>query len=266
MDTLVKKDTLVERLCGAGSSVVVAGHYCLAQDMQDLSHEGEEEASSFQLGAEMVAVTLRKGGQSRLILWVNDIGIPPAERSAIKEAYRLPCNYQAILDDAGLAAEQLVVCFESTMRNKASTLLRKLYKRTPNKFLRIDSTSADLVRCVGDSKCDIEQRGQMAYTIVGPAGEQLVVKDGPNPKCNLILASLFDDLSKKYRPEIQINIFNELYSYRIGLGVHVFRRLLENQTPIVNIFCDGHDYITEEMDLDTRSVVDCERVSSLTMS
>lgn len=258
MDTSQHRENLIERFRRADSSVVVAGHYCVAEDMQDLSHEGVEEASSFQLGARTVAAMLRNGRRSHLILWVNDIGIPPDQRSAIKATYRLPSNYQSILDGERVPQQNLMVCFESTMRNKASTLLRKLYKKTPDKFSKIASTSADLVRCVGDSKCDVARQGQMAYTIVGPTGERLVVKDGPNPKCNLILASLFNDLSKKYQPRVQINIFNELYSYRIGLGIHVFRALLENQMPIVNVFCDGNRYITQEMDVDVDCAMDCQ--------
>ncbi len=252
MDTYQHSEHLVQRFHDVDSSVVVAGHYCLAEDMQDLSHEGVEEASSFQLGSKLVAATLNNGGQSRLILWVNDIGIPPARRSEVKQNYSLPANYQAIIDAERIPHQNLIVCFESTMRNKASTLLRKIYKRKPQLLLKTSSARPDLVRCVGDGSCSIAGQGKMAYTITGPVGEQLVVKDGPNPKCNLILASLFKELSEKYRPHIHINIFNELYSYRIGLGVHVFRALLENHTPIFNIFCDGSRYIAQEIEVEAR--------------
>ena len=78
MDAYQHGEHLVQRFHGVDSSVVVAGHYCLAEAMQDLSHDGVEEVSSFQLGAKLVAATLDSGGQSRLILWVNDIGIAPA--------------------------------------------------------------------------------------------------------------------------------------------------------------------------------------------
>lgn len=256
MNTYQHREQLVQRFHGVDSSVVVAGHYCLAEDMQDLSHEGEEEASSFQLGAKLVAATLNNGGQSRLILWVNDIGIAPERRRAIKENYSLPANYQAIFDAERIPRQNLIVCFESTMRNKASKLLRKIYKRTPQLLSKICSARPDLVRCVGDSSCSIARPGKMAYTIAGPIGEKLVVKDGPNPKCNMILASLFNELIEKYRPAVHINIFNELYAYRIGLGVYVFRLLLENHTPIFNIYCDDSRYITQEMEVEAG--IDCQ--------
>ncbi len=62
MDTYEHSEQLVERYHDVDSSVVIAGHYCLAEDMQELSHEGVEEASSFQLGTSLVAATLNNGG------------------------------------------------------------------------------------------------------------------------------------------------------------------------------------------------------------
>lgn len=73
----------------------------------------------------------------------------------------------------------------------------------------------------------------------GPSGEHLVVKEGSNPKCNFILATLFEQVCKRYAPRTVVNIFNELYAYRLSLGLHVAKAILNNRTPFVNLLCDG---------------------------
>ncbi len=239
-------DTLIERYLGLPSVAILGGHYCLASDMQALSCDGTEEQSSFRLGARMAASVMRAGGRTQLVLWINDIGVTPERRQEIRENYRLPDNYRRSLEEASLAEEQLVICFESSMRNRASTLLRKLYKRTPERFERVQAHSRGLIRCVGDQRCEVEDDvAKMAYVIAGPCGERLVVKEGPNPKCNLILATLFERVSHSCRPTVLVNVFNELYSYRIALGVHVYRTLLGGPLPIENIFCDGNVYLMD---------------------
>lgn len=221
------------------STAILAGHYCLSNSMTELSHEGETEQACFTYGATMVASARQQGLPSSLVLWINDIGICPEERGRIKENYKMPANYLRILQDVDLSPESVEVVFESTVRNKASLLLRKLHARQPHLFRKVSSTTAGLVRCVATSSCRIEPETKHAYVIAGPNGEDLVVKEGPNPKCNLILATLFYDLFKANNPDRIINIFNDVYSYRISLGVHVARAILNCQTPIFNLFCEG---------------------------
>jgi hypothetical protein len=136
--------------------------------------------------------------------------------------------------------------FESTMRNKASTLLRKIYKRRPQLFERVSASSEGLVRCVQSTVCEMEtSTTNTAYVVSGPDAEKLVVKEGPNPKCNLILATLFNELRQLFAPKLQINVFNNVYRYRLQLGIHVSRKVLENTTPFLNVFCDGDDVLCE---------------------
>jgi len=231
---------ILERVRAAKRAVVVAGHYCLAEHMQELSHESEAEMLSFAVGAELVREGLRAGHDSHLVLWVNDIGITELQRTQLRENYALPSNYAEILDARQFDASRLTVMFESAMRNKASTMLRKLYKREPDLFSRAEATREDLVRCVGGTTCGMDQMATtMAYVVEGPEGEQLVVKEGPSPKCNLILATFFTELRRRFAPTLLLNVFNEVYTYRVGLGVHVSQSVLGNPTPILNVFCDG---------------------------
>lgn len=241
IDTL--KADLLQILSSHEPSVVVAGHYCLADGMEELSNEGEGEVMSFAFGVELVAEAIQRGLNSNLVLWVNDIGIEVEDRQSLKADYVLPANYQQILDSSGLASDRLIILFESTMRNKASVLLRKLYRRKSNLFERVDSKSKNLVRCVEDSQCDLESHSTtVAYIVKGPNDEKLVVKDGSNPKCNFILATFFQELTKKYQAKLIVNVFNELYVYRLGLGIHVSQKILDNSSSFINVFCDGEHF------------------------
>lgn len=225
----------------ADNSIVVAGHYCLAQAMNELSHESETEAKSFEVGVRLVSDALKRNVQSDLVLWVNDIAIEPSRRLTIKKNYRIPDNYAAIISQYDLDETNVTVFFESTMRNKASVLLRKLYKRTPELFKKVSASQSDLVRCIDTQQCGFESAEKIAYVVNGPDGESLVVKEGSNPKCNLILAVLFSDLQKKFSSSSLINVFNTVYTYRLKLGIHVSQEILNSDITFHNIFCDGNE-------------------------
>lgn len=237
---------ILDQMLAQQSSVVVAGHYCLADHMQELSAECDAEAKSFEVGARLVVEALRQDRESHMILWVNDIGIEAEQRAFIKHHYELPENYQTIMERVGLPKEHLLVMFESATRNKASTLLRNIYKRRPQLFEKVSASSENLVRCVQSSVCGMEPRGaETAYVVAGPDAERLVVKEGSNPKCNFILATLFNELRQIFAPQLQINVFNNIYRYRLQLGIHVSRQVLENTTPFHNVFCDGDAVLCE---------------------
>ena len=226
--------------------VVVAGHYSLADYMSDVSNEGEAEAMTFDVGVGLVAQAIDQGRACHLVVLVNDIGVSTDQRGRLKDGYELPVNYRQTMVGAGLDESHLSVVFESTMRNKASTTLRKVYKRQPHLFERVSASDARLVRCVDRSVCDAQTpAGATAYVVPGPDGEKLVVKEGPNPKCNLIMATFFHDLTKNHKPRGIINIFNELYAYRLKLGIHVSRLIFDNQTPFMNVYCDGEELLTD---------------------
>lgn len=235
----IENTEVLDRLNPNYPAVVVAGHYSLADYMEDVSSNGESEVTSFAVGVSLVSCAIKQGKTMTLVLFINDIGITGSHRENLKNNYTLPENYQKIMDQASLERKHLTVVFESAMRNKASTLLRKIYKREPEIFERVNARDANLVRCVSSTSCDFEPTGHHAYVVSGPSGEKLVVKEGPNPKCNLILATFFNEISKKLSPKVIINVFNEIYAYRLSLGVHVCQQVLKNKTSFKNIYCDG---------------------------
>lgn len=220
-------------------SAVVAGHYCLAPELTELSSEQETEESCFAYGVEIVRDTQAVGGHSRLILWINDIEIDAEQRAAIKQIYNLPENYRRILDRAGLTRADVQVLFESAMRNKASMRLRQLVNRKPQLFRKVPSDQEGLVRCIDTQFCSMDTSGSNAYVIDSPDGSPLVVKEGPNPKCNLILATLFHRVVTDHAPDVIVNVFNSIYVNRIALGVHVSRQLYDSTVPMANLFVSG---------------------------
>jgi hypothetical protein len=226
---------------------VVAGHYCLSPELASLSHDQETEASCFAHGVDIVRNVQQAGGYVRVVLWINDIGIDAAERARIKQDYQLPENYRQIIDEAGLTQADVQVLFESAMRNKASTTLQQLAARKPHLFRKLPSTHEGLVRCIDTDFCSIDVQGRDAYVIDGPNGVPLVVKEGPNPKCNLILATLFNRIMKDHQPDAIVNVFNAIYVNRIALGVHVSRRIYDCAVPMANLFVDGTEIVDGTM-------------------
>ena len=224
--------------------IVVAGHYSLADYLVEVSNTGEAEIASFTIGVTLVKMAIARGQFARLVLLINDIGVDEKKRTAVKTRYTPPDNYSNIMQKEGLDPNHLVVIFESSVRNKASTLLRKLYKHQPHLFERRKSNERDLIRCVDKSDCNRPKSGSSsAYVIKGPNGEKLVVKEGPSPKCNLILATFFRDLRRKFGPQLIVNVFNNIYQRRVHLGLFVGREILYNSTPVLNLFCDGENIV-----------------------
>lgn len=218
---------------------IIAGHYCLAPELEELSHHATTEEASFRHGAAMCRQWQEQGVPAQLYLWVNDIGLNAEERARIKAEYRVPENYQEIAEAEGLASGSIQVLFEGAARNRASTLLRQLKKNNPERFRMHASDENGLMRCIDGVACEI-QENKVAYVIDGPEGENLVVKEGPNPKCNLILATLFLQLAKGYECGHIINVFNSIYINRIRLGAHVYQELFAQQHPVQfeHYFCD----------------------------
>lgn len=232
--------------------IVVAGHYSLADYLQEVSNNGDAEAASFNAGVKLVNHAINEGRSSQLVLLINDIGLNKKEREKVKNGYKLPSNYFDIMHREGLDVKFLTIIFESFVRNKASTLLRKLYKRKPYLFERTDSADSELCRCVAKSSCANSgteiASSNISYVIKGLNGEKLVVKDGPNPKCNLILATFFRDICDKFKPQIIVNIFNNVYQNRIRLGQYVGKEILDVTISMINVFSEGSEILLDESD------------------
>ncbi len=216
---------------------IIAGHYCIADDLSDLSNEGETERFSFELGVMTYKKLKSSAHTPTLVLWINDIGINVDQRKALKENYVIPMNYENILIDHKIEKSEVSILFESTARNKASVLFRKSYKRTPEKYKIFSSNEESLVRCIDNSHCEIEE-DKKVYAIEGPDGLPIVMKEGTNPKCNLILGTLFYSIIKTYKSDIILNIFNDIYIDRLRLGMFVGKNVYDFNTRFVNFFCD----------------------------
>ena len=227
---------------------IVAGHYCESEALEGLSAAQETEQQSFELGVRLRRALTAHGAAKRVpvVLWVNDIGIDPDCRARLKENYALPANYAKIWDAAFDDRSGLEVWFESTMRNTASTLLRRIVRQRPHLFTVMRADDPTLVRCVDDEACSTHRSSSNVYVIPGPQGERLVVKDGPNPKCNLILATLFKTIEQRLGAELSVTLFNSLYRHRVRLGVHVAREVMGVTMPINSAFCDGSPAIMTE--------------------
>lgn len=223
---------------------ILAGHYCLAPDLADLSHEGEAEYLSFKLGVQLYQQLSNDNKPARLILWVNDIGINNELRAQIKTQFTIPDNYIEILNEYHISPTAVEVIFESTSRNKASVLLRKKIKNAPEKFDKYNSNDKGLVRCIDTDSCTIEQN-KTVYAIPGPEGAPLVMKEGNNPKCNLILGTLFSRISLNKANLVFVNIFNDIYIERIRLGIFVAQKVYELPHKFINFFCDDEEYFEE---------------------
>jgi hypothetical protein len=228
---------------------IIAGHYCLADELTDLSSDCATEELSFRVGAALHMSLRKLGISSRMVLWVNDIGICSSLREKLKLEYQLPDNYIEILRLMDVDPRNVHVIFESSSRNKASTSLRKKMKKKPDVFLRYDSSDPKLVRCIPGNYCDIaEPTGVTAYAIMGPDGYPLVMKEGPNPKCNLILATLFEGSAAQYQNTVFVNVFNSIYIERIRLGIHVAQAVFGLTSTFINMFCDDDSCFIQDLE------------------
>ncbi len=239
------KGSLVPYLDTDANISIIAGHYCVAPDLSDLSNEGESEIFSFKLGVSVYCELKKMNVSSKLILWINDIGIDKIQRKQLKENYTIPDNYLKILNNKDLSKSEVNVVFESTSRNQASVLFRKVYKRTPDKFKIYSSNDQSLIRCIDNDVCVIEEN-KKAYTIEDIDGSPIVMKEGSNPKCNLILGTLFRSIIKTYNSDVILNIFNDIYIDRIRLGVYVGTQVYDINTKFINFFCDEDSIFREE--------------------
>lgn len=219
--------------------LILAGHYCVAKSMQGLSSDSEVEQGCFELGIQLVKSSLEKNIDNRLVLWINDIGIDLEYRNFLKEKYQLPDTYKLLLDKYEYPHSDVIIMFESTIRNKGSVAVRKIEQQNPHLIHRIASKDTTLVRCIEDDHCSFEQEeSKEAMIIKGPRGENLVLKDGNHPKCCLILGTLFNNLNKKLSPRYIVNIFNSVYTARLEYGIHVSRTIYMNKLPILNLYVD----------------------------
>jgi len=216
-------------------NLIIAGHYCLSEQFSELGPDSEAELSTWRAGLKFYRENQLN---SKIILWINDIGIDNQRRQALKESYLLPASYQKVLHDENISINAVKIEFESSIRNKASTNIRQINKTTPELFRKTLSSEKNLVRCIDTTYCGpLDEK--YAYVIEGLDGSDIVVKEGTNPKCNLILATLFHKYSKSQPVKIY-NFFNAIYRKRIDIGIQVYKLVYLGDSVFVNEF---HDFM-----------------------
>jgi hypothetical protein len=237
----IAKTIPVELDLRAGQTVVIlGGHYCINPELTHLSEDGVAELASFEAAVQLYVhvKTHQPDVFARLVLWVNDIGIDQAARTQLKQTYRLPQGYLDRLRQHEVMEDEVVVEFESAIRNKASTNIRQIHKLNPSLFTLVDSSEQGMERCIEKELCDLSAPAPVTcYTITGPNERPLVLKEGPHPKCNLILASLYHKYSKGHEINpVIVNIFNGIYKNRIRLGMFVYRQVYKGASSFSNFF------------------------------
>ncbi|HCA08957.1 hypothetical protein [Chryseobacterium sp.] len=216
---------------------IIAGHYCIADGLEDLSNEGESEVHSFELGLESFKYLKSKGNKVSFNLWINDIGVDISFRKEFKELYKIPENYLMILDQYDVKSSALDIYFESSVRNRAMLEFRKRYKVSPEKYTLFNSNEQSLVRCINNDQCEISE-SKTAYTIMGPDGNPIVMREGASVKCNLILATLLHLVYNKHQSEDIIHISNDIYVDRVRLGEYVASEVYNLKSYCHSFFCD----------------------------
>lgn len=244
VQSIMTKITQAQKMLQQNEVAILAGHYCIAPELADLSNDEATQAFSFTLGVLLYKALRLANMPARLILWINDIGISQQQREYLKSQFELPANYAAILQQESLLPNEVEVIFESASRNKASTLLRKKIKQTPERFQQYTSDNPALIRCIDMDSCRIDV-GKTVYAITGPEGAPLVMKEGSNPKCNLILATLFFRIAQHHPELLFVNIFNDIYIERIRLGMFVAKEVYQLPNTFINLFCDDDSYFEE---------------------
>jgi len=221
---------------------IIGGHYCVSPDLSELSNNGESEINSFQWACDRIVDAESAGIPATLILFVNDIGISADSRKTLTNTFSIPDNYVSILENSDIDLTKVVVIFESSIRNRASKEVRKMKKTNANFFEIMPSNDPRLIRCIDPAYCEIPDNTKEAITVLGPNGEFLVVKEGSNPKCNTILAVLFDRVASEYHDGLIVNCFNTIYKNRLSLGTWVYNLICTERgvqtVPTVNLFFD----------------------------
>ncbi len=226
--------------------LIIAGHYCVANDYAELSNFAETEITSLKIGIEQYHYYLQLGNQVKLVIWVNDIGLTALERQQFHQSYQIPDNYMGILKEAEIDLSNIIIRFESRARNRASKIVRQIKRDFPELITELASDDSALVRCLESDVCSNEQHASMVLTINDERGLPLVIKEGSAAKCCAILATFFSELLVQFQPLKIIGVFNFIYQERIKAGHYVASRLLKFNLPMAILFCNEKQIIKEE--------------------
>lgn len=172
---------------------------------------------------------------------IDDIGLDKDERKKIKETFLLPEPYMKILKHFKIDENKIKILFESKARNGASHILsRKMYLLPGNEKITKEIVNFDKAceyeRCVPmSSHAKQEKQNKEIYSIIDPrSGIPLILKEGPNPKCNLIIAYSYYKETKEY--DSIISFYNAQWEQRLTYGAMVARELFGIEIPIIDFY------------------------------
>jgi len=203
---------------------------------------GPIEIKSFEdgliFGKELVSECNKK---IKFRILVDDIGIDPKKRKEIKENFRLPKAYLDKMVENKVSEKDIDILFESSIRNKASHILSRQKHILPGrdkltKEVVCFDQACEYERCVPQSSHAKQKKSDRdTFSIIDPySGIPLILKEGPNPKCNLILACSYFQGAKSY--DSIISFCNALWEQRMYYGAMVARILFGIQKPIIDFF------------------------------
>jgi len=200
---------------------------------------GPIEIKSFEDGLSFGEELKKEKKNVKYRLLVDDIGITPEKRIKIKESFRLPKAYIDKLDEHNLKETEVDVIFESSMRNKASRILSDMKipgKEKITKAMVAVDQACEFERCVPQSDHSKKNKeDREIYSIIDPySGIPLILKEGSNPKCNLIIACSYYKDVEKYNSII--SFYNAYWEQRMQYGAMVAKLLFNIEKPIIDFY------------------------------
>ncbi|MDP2691335.1 MAG: hypothetical protein Q8O95_02950 [bacterium] len=234
MDQLYKRILSNQRIDIGNSILVHIGHFKYTVGV------GPIEIQSFRDGIAF-GKELKENHQKKVDfrVLVDDIGIDSEKRVQIKNNFRLPKAYLEVLEKFHLSEDDIDIIFESSVRNYASRILSR--QKVPGKIkLRKELVSFDEAceyeRCVPQSDHALGQKeDREVYSVIDPhSGIPLILKEGANPKCNLIVACSYYKGTEIY--DSIISFYNAIWEQRMNYGAMVARILFEIEKPIIDYY------------------------------
>jgi len=150
------------------------------------------EKRAFELAVSLVEGCRKQGKQTDLCVMVNDLAVPKNERPKTRHApviEVLPQEYLRLLQSAHISAEQILIFYESTLRNRVSHDLR----RNGDEFrgnLEIRDDGIPTVKCpniMGRFYTELAERGyeqQIGFYTREPKPEPENPEEIPDRACS----------------------------------------------------------------------------------
>ncbi len=203
-------------------TLIDCGHFLLEVDAHGHITNGPDAitAFGFELGIRLYRsacdVPAAAEGHALSFL-VGDFAYPPALRTQAKQLFRLPRVYQLLLKDAGIHEEELLLFYESQLRNRAIRRSKTFHKQ--KMFLQVQ----DVFR--------LRPETTGLADVVGKVQGNVCL-----PFCRFILAQkLADEEAMRYRRVV--NIYDERMYMCRGNFVPMYYAMYQGKLEItINVY------------------------------